>query len=86
MKPNTMYSRGTRRTASLPQVALGRELRKARLARQWSQEEAAFRMGVSQSVYSRLERGRVRNVPDYLRNLQNVFGLRFDIQLHVHAE
>lgn len=51
------------------------DLRLARRRRGWSEQEAARRLGVSQSYLSMLEGGRRRLTPRVARRVMNVFGL-----------
>lgn len=52
----------------------GEQLRNARLARGWSQQQAAARLGVSQAYLSMLETGR-RDPAPLARRLMRVYGL-----------
>ncbi len=51
------------------------DLKAARLARGWSQTEAARRLGVSQSYLAMLERGQRRLPPNLTRRAARVYGL-----------
>ncbi len=51
------------------------DLRSVRQQRGWSEQEAARRLGVSQSYLSMLEGGRRRLTPRVARRAMNVFGL-----------
>src|ERR1700731_4061836 len=53
---------------------MNEQLKKARLERGWSQQEAAGRLGVTQSYYSMLESGR-RSLTPRVRKLMQVFNL-----------
>ncbi|HKT47530.1 MAG TPA: helix-turn-helix transcriptional regulator [Candidatus Acidoferrales bacterium] len=53
---------------------MNEQLRKARVERGWSQEEAAKRLGVTQAYLSMLERGR-RSAARLSRRLMHVYGL-----------
>jgi transcriptional regulator with XRE-family HTH domain len=53
---------------------MNEQLKKARLERGWSQQEAADRLGVTQAYYSMLENGR-RNLTPRVRKLMQVFKL-----------
>jgi transcriptional regulator with XRE-family HTH domain len=58
--------------------ALGPQLREARLARGWTQQFAAARLGVTQAYLSMLERG-VRDPRPVARNLVRVYGFTADV-------
>jgi transcriptional regulator with XRE-family HTH domain len=53
---------------------MNEQLKKARLERGWSQQEAAGRLGVTQAYYSMLENGR-RNLTPRVRKLMQVLKL-----------
>jgi transcriptional regulator with XRE-family HTH domain len=53
---------------------MNEQLKKARLERGWSQQEAAGRLGVTQSYYSMLESGR-RSLTPRVRKLMQLFKL-----------
>jgi len=70
---STRQKRG--RPARPARTALGRELRRQRVARGWSQEDLAEAIGASQAMVSNWELG--RHVPDlgHLASLANVYGM-----------
>jgi ribosome-binding protein aMBF1 (putative translation factor) len=54
---------------------IGHIIKKARLAREWSQEELGRRLGISDAMVCSMESGR-RKVPAFLvRELRRVLGL-----------
>lgn len=64
----------------------GRELRKARRQKCWTQQEAAQRLGVSQPYLSLLERGR-RHVPtSHLQDFHAVYEVLSPVVLPFHGE
>ena len=58
----------------MAQFTLGPQLREARLARGWTQQSAAARLGVTQAYLSMLERG-LRDPRPVARKLVRVYGL-----------
>lgn len=53
--------------------SLGAQLRRRRLLAGLSQEDVAYSLGVSQTLYSRLERGLNRGISTYLSRIEKIF-------------
>ena len=56
-------------------TSLGEKLRAYRLERQWSQEEAAWQIGISLTQIGRLERGESRPSLKTMDRIEETFGL-----------
>lgn len=54
---------------------MGNNLKQLRIARGWTQEEAAQRVNVSRGQYIKLERGERRLTSDYIRMAANAFSV-----------
>ncbi|WP_375771235.1 helix-turn-helix domain-containing protein [Archangium gephyra] len=66
-------------------LVLGKIIATLREQRQWTQEQLATRVGVTQSTLSRIERGQAHPDPFTFKKFAEVFGLSVD-ELHKRVE
>ena len=59
--------------------SLGTEIRRRRRQRDWSQDDLAMAVRVSQAVVSAWERGEFRPSPDHMKRIHDVLGIPLDL-------